>query len=132
LVFQTPRLTRAEHAEAWYGVIKPPSDAVLEKLGLARDKAELIIVDHCPLRAIREVLENGEDVYLGDIGCTRLRDGKLLAPPGVEVDDELAAHCARENAQREPGDPDIVWTIGCRIFNALAHSILIQRSFRLS
>jgi hypothetical protein len=78
----------------------------------------LITVDYCPVRAIREVLANGEDVYLGDIGYTRLRHGKLLAPPGTEVDVELAARCARENAQREPGDSNIVWTVGCRIFNA--------------
>jgi hypothetical protein len=82
----------------------------------------LITVDYCPVRVIREVLENGEDVYLGDIGINRLGDGKLLAPPGAEVDNELVARYAGENAQREPGDPDIVWTIGGESSSVIVNS----------
>ncbi|KAF9469678.1 hypothetical protein BDZ94DRAFT_1151485 [Collybia nuda] len=101
-----------EHAEAWYAVITPPIAAVLAALDAAKDKADLITVDICPVRAIREILDNGEDVYLGDIGFTRLQDGKLLAPPDVEVDKELASRYASENAERMVGDPKIIWTVG--------------------
>lgn len=78
----------------------------------AKDKTDLVTIDHCPVRAIREVLDNEEDVYLGDIGFDRLGDGKILAPPGVEVNDELASRYATENAERVAGDLDIVWTVG--------------------
>lgn len=116
----------AEHAEAWYNKIKPSSDAVLAELEAAKDKTELITVDLCPLRAIREVLDNGEDVYLGDIGFTRLGDGKLLGPPGVEVSTELAPRYAAENAERVVGDRDIVWTIGCAFIGYTIFSVLNQ------
>lgn len=72
----------------------------------------MTIVDCCPVQAIREVLDNGEDVYIGDISFKRLGDGKLLGPPDIEIDDELALRYAAENAERAIGDPDIVWTVG--------------------
>lgn len=117
----------AEHAEVWYNVVKPPSDAVLAELETAKDKTELITVGHCPVQAIREVLDNGQDVYLGDINFTRLRDGKLLGPSGVEVNAEQAPRYAAENAGRAIGDPDIVWTVGGVFFGLMISSVLIQK-----
>lgn len=109
-------VNHAEHAEAWNNIIRPRSDAVLAELEAARDQKELIIVRTSPVQSIREVLDNGEDVYLGDISFIRLADGKLLGTPGVEVTTEDAPRYAAENAERAVGDPDIIWSVGGKPF----------------
>ncbi|KAF8079030.1 hypothetical protein FPV67DRAFT_1467259 [Lyophyllum atratum] len=101
-----------EHAEAWYARVKATSDRALAELEAARESPNLILVGECPLRTIREVREDGEDVYLGDIGLMRAFDGKLLAPAGAPVDDEQKAKYVEANAALSLGDPKIIWTVG--------------------
>ncbi|KAF9469679.1 hypothetical protein BDZ94DRAFT_1243001 [Collybia nuda] len=82
-----------EHGEAWYAIIKQPIDAVLAELDAAKVINALVTVNKCPVRTIRKALDNGEDIYLGEIGFDRPEDGKLLAPLDVEVDKKLASGC---------------------------------------
>jgi len=102
-----------EHAKTWFAFAQRYSKTVLSKLDAARAAPELIIVNACPVRAIREVKENGEEIYLGDIGIDRCMDGKLLAlSAGAQADDEQAARYKEENCGRRAGDPDIIWYFG--------------------
>ncbi|RDB29408.1 hypothetical protein Hypma_015951 [Hypsizygus marmoreus] len=101
-----------EHAEAWYKVISTPSEETLAAIEAARDMPDLITVRHCPVRVIREVKEDGEDVFLGDIGLLRFDEGRLLAPDGLQADDEQKAKYVNANIERPVGDPEIVWSIG--------------------
>ncbi|KAG6903631.1 hypothetical protein DXG01_016133 [Tephrocybe rancida] len=105
-----PYLT--EHAEAWYEKIKAQSDDALATLEAARDSTEPILVDICPVRVIRELKEDGTDVYVGDIGILRVGDGKLLAPPSEAADKEKKAKYLEGNNALLLGDPNIAWTIG--------------------
>lgn len=58
-------------------------------------------VNGCPVRSIREVQEDGSDVFIGDIGIMReFPDSPWIF--GKEPD----------NGTKEVGDPTILWTIG--------------------
>lgn len=109
----------AEHAEIWSAFVQASSKAVLNKLEAAKDDQDLIVVDGCPVRAVREVMANGEEVYLGDIGIQRCTDGKLLAiSAGVQANDKNITQYEEENTRRSVGDPEIIWVFGGTLWNA--------------
>ncbi|KAK0505772.1 hypothetical protein EDD18DRAFT_5226 [Armillaria luteobubalina] len=99
-----------EHADYWLSHVKSLSDKMLEELDSARDEASLRIVDDCPVRYIREVKEDGTDVFIGDVAIIRctMMDLTTSSEIGREGMDRLLA----ENISRPAGDPKIVWTIG--------------------
>jgi hypothetical protein len=102
-----------EHAKAWFAFVQARSNAILGQLEAAKDAQDLITVDECPVRAIREVMENGEEVYLGDISMQRCIDGKLLAVlAGVQAEEDEIARYSEENSRRSIGDPEIIWDFG--------------------
>ncbi|GLB35769.1 putative acetyltransferase (GNAT) domain containing protein [Lyophyllum shimeji] len=100
----------ADHAEAWYARVKATSDGALKDLEAAQESSDLILVGDCPVRAIREMKEDGTDIFIGDIGIMRSAGGKLMAP--ADADDDQKAKHAEENAARKLGDPKIAWTVG--------------------
>lgn len=58
-------------------------------------------IDGCPVRVIRQVgEEDGTEVYVGDIGISRLDPGK-----GFMTEEA-------ENLTKEVGDPTLWWTVG--------------------
>ena len=67
-----------------------------------KDDGTLKIVGEFPIRAIREVLEDGSDIYIGDIGISRC---------GCGVDWENASERKKTNDSLELGDPHILWSI---------------------
>jgi len=73
-----------DHAKYFINLIKPLSDQVLRDLEDARDEPTPIIVGHCPVRYIREVKEDGTDMFLGDLGIVRCLHGELMGPDGVD------------------------------------------------
>jgi hypothetical protein len=70
-------------------------------------------VRYCPVNAIREVKNDGEDVYLGDISLRRCTDVRLLAAIAENHTDKEQKRDAERNTCRIVGDPEIIWTIGC-------------------
>ncbi|KAG6811572.1 hypothetical protein H0H92_006821 [Tricholoma furcatifolium] len=102
----------ASHAEEWYEKIKDMSDASLSALEAARDASEPILVEHSPVRAIREVNEDGSDTYLGDIGLIRTKEGKFLVSPNEYENEEKKTQCLADNNALPLGDPNIVWSFG--------------------
>jgi hypothetical protein len=108
-----------EHAEARFASTRARSEAVLRGLEEAEVTPDLIVVNECPVRAIREVMENGEDVYLGDIAIDRWTDGRVLTvSAGVQAEEEEMARYAERNIRRMVGDPKIVWHLGGMSQNA--------------
>jgi RimJ/RimL family protein N-acetyltransferase len=99
-----------EHAEKWICSVKDNSDSVLHELF----KAEIDdphgrpkIVEGCPVNILREVREDGSEVYLGDISIKRYN--------WVEVaDQDQKSRLLEENTRRSVGDPDIIWGFGGR------------------
>lgn len=97
-----------EHADDWLKKIKAETDATIEQLQRANEEhpdGPPILVSHHPVRSIREVREDGSELFLGDITLIRERW------PDFE-DEEAKAALAKPNAERELGDPEIVWCIG--------------------
>ena len=99
---------RDEHAEEWLVHIVKKSEDILAEL---REEARLNpdgplkLVGGCPVRHIREVLPDGTDIYLGDIGINRAQMEEVLDP-----DERKKAVEANNN--KAVGDPSIVWTFG--------------------
>ncbi|KAJ7919310.1 acyl-CoA N-acyltransferase [Mycena leptocephala] len=91
-----------EDADWWLNEVKPLSDKLLAELEDARNDATLKIVDGCPVRIIREVQEDGTEIFLGDIGID-------LAGQPWEL--EGTGKLSQEMPRRDPSDPDI-WTLG--------------------
>lgn len=94
----------SEQATRWLERVKTNSDSILRNLANATD-SELKLVDGCPVRHIREVKEDGTEVYIGDIGIERASWREITNK--IERKQLL-----EENAARKPGDPEIVWQIG--------------------
>ncbi|KAH8119298.1 GNAT domain-containing protein [Phellopilus nigrolimitatus] len=103
-----------EHAESWITSVKKESDVVLKALEDVAEKerqiehgaAGLVVVNGCPVRALREVQDDGTDIFLGDIGISRCVRFHYLRNEGEE------AALVTRNAALATGDPEIIWTIG--------------------
>jgi RimJ/RimL family protein N-acetyltransferase len=94
-----------EHAESWLSEAKSRTDDVLAKLEESRNETILRVTEHCPVRSIREVADDGSDVYLGDVGFERCR--------WLEIQDtEERKRKVDENQAKVLGEPTIVWSIG--------------------
>lgn len=75
-----------------------------------RDDSKLKVAAEFPVRAIREVQEDGTDLYIGDIGISRCGYGELMDLN--RVDWENASERKKVNDSLELGDPRILWAIG--------------------
>ncbi|KAJ6601265.1 acyl-CoA N-acyltransferase [Mycena vulgaris] len=91
-----------EHAEWWMNQIKPASDKLLAELEAARDDETLKIVDDCPVRHLREVRDDGTEIFLGDIGFHLSKFPWELEGTGRLI---------QRTPRRDPSDPDI-WSLG--------------------
>ncbi|KAF8899124.1 hypothetical protein BD779DRAFT_1607686 [Infundibulicybe gibba] len=99
-----------EHAQSWLTSSKRLTDAVLSDLESAKDSNELKIVGDCPVTTIREVKEDGEDIFLGNISFQRCPYGEFMG--SMEVNVENKDKHVEVNSRREPGDPAIIWSLG--------------------
>ncbi|KAF8889271.1 GNAT domain-containing protein [Infundibulicybe gibba] len=90
-----------ERAETWVRGVKSKCEHALRELQAAGDAA---IVDGCPVRHIREVGDDGSEVFIGDIG--------IIRASWTEVESSERLALIRENASREKGDPAVIWQVG--------------------
>ncbi|KDQ63162.1 hypothetical protein JAAARDRAFT_29166 [Jaapia argillacea MUCL 33604] len=91
------------HAEVWVGRVKEASDNILRELEEGfqnRGGTALPFVGGCPVHSLREVKEDGEEVFIGDCSIVR---GRHL---------EIGEEAAKVNAEKQVGDPEIIWAIG--------------------
>ncbi|KAF7347356.1 N-acetyltransferase domain-containing protein [Mycena venus] len=91
-----------EHAEWWLNQVIPETDKLLAELEDARNDPTLKIVNGCPARVIREVKEDGTDIFLGEINLG-------LSHHWWEL--EGSGKASQETPRRDPNDPDI-WMVG--------------------
>ena len=104
-----------EHAEEWLRKVKNGTDAVMEVLQRATEEdpaARPVLVSEPPVRTIREVREDGSELFLGDVALLRERW------PDMSDGDEKDA-LKQPNADKELGDPEIVWCIGGALHSSL-------------
>jgi len=97
-----------EHADSWIQLVMQHSDAILEYLRKSEGEfpnGPLQYVDASPVRHLREVKEDGTDIFIGDI---QFRRG-----PFEEVLDEAErSRMQKENARKPAGDPTIQYAVG--------------------
>ncbi|TBU34788.1 acyl-CoA N-acyltransferase [Dichomitus squalens] len=97
-----------EHADQWLTKIKNGTDAAFEVLKRANEEKPdepPVLLEEPPVRTIREIREDGSELFLGDILFVRERY------PDID-DKEVKKTLAQPNADRTLGDPEIVWCIG--------------------
>lgn len=83
---------------------------MLAQLDGAKDSDAALMVKSCPVRALREVQEDGTDVFLGDIDIGPCIYGELM---GGDVNWEEKERREKDNSSRKAGDVDAVWSVGC-------------------
>lgn len=71
-----------------------------------------IIVGHCPVRSLREVKDDGTDIFIGDLGVIRCTHGELMGSGGVDWANKKALE--ERNNSIAVGDPSIIWSMGGR------------------
>ncbi|KAJ6543559.1 GNAT domain-containing protein [Mycena vulgaris] len=91
----------AARAEPWLTKVKAETDVVVQELHSTPGGP----FTGCPVRHIREVREDGTDVFIGDVGLARSRWSEVL-------DADERARLVAENNARAAGDPAIVWHVG--------------------
>jgi RimJ/RimL family protein N-acetyltransferase len=95
-----------EHAEEWNTNELARSLELLNALGRGEK-----YVDGCPVRAIREVQEDGSQILIGDIQVGR----EANEAPWLTEDE-------KNNDSKPAGDPTIVWSLGCEFIASLRDS----------
>ncbi|KAF9446119.1 acyl-CoA N-acyltransferase [Macrolepiota fuliginosa MF-IS2] len=98
----TPYPYTLEHAQNWLNRITPECELGLKELREALENNEPIALTHSPVRCLRELQEDGSDIFLGDIGLIRCPDIPL----------ENSKHDNATNRALPVGHPEIIWTIG--------------------
>ncbi|KAF9011074.1 acyl-CoA N-acyltransferase [Cyathus striatus] len=99
-----------EHGEEWLKIIIPRCDAALQTLKDAKPESNLLLVEHCPVRYLREVQEDGTDIFIGDVDISRCDSGELMGTYTINWDEK--ERCEGENSNRPLGDPAITWSVG--------------------
>jgi hypothetical protein len=78
------------------------------------------LIDHCLLEAIRDISPEGGEKLIGAITISRCPLSKVFQiNAGCPDDDERGANLVKKNNEREAGDPEIIYTIGCQSFQLL-------------
>jgi len=90
-----------DHARSWLAMISRESDDLFAQL----QDNPYQLVGGCPVRILREVLDNGEDIFLGDIRV----DGCIYS---WVLDAEERNRLTEENIRKRPGDPSKDWEFG--------------------
>ena len=102
-----------DHAKTFLDKILAASTDVLKQLEDAKDEQELITVGRCPVQALRELKEDGSEIFLGDISLVRCMHGELMGAAGPDdVDWDNKTNNEESNNQIPNGDPKIVWSFG--------------------
>ncbi|KAF8808011.1 acyl-CoA N-acyltransferase [Phlegmacium glaucopus] len=90
--------------------IVPAATKFFEEMEDFKNDTTLKVVDECPVRAIREVQDDGTEIYIGDIGISRCKHGELIGLNGVDW--ENGSKHKEVNDALEVGDPRILWALG--------------------
>lgn len=94
-----------EHADEWIEHTSRQADALLQELRDLQDKADgPYLVSGCPFKIIREVKDDGTDVFLGDVSIGR-NDYEYKSFAERET-------LVQERTEKRPGDPGICWCFG--------------------
>lgn len=100
----------SDHGNEFIGFKKTFAEETLKGLEDAKDDPTLKIVKECPVSCLREVKEDGSDVFIGSLAITTCVYGELMGPDGVDWENKKKQE--DENNSLKAGDPRIVWCFG--------------------
>ena len=78
-----------------------------------------------PVSVIREVQEDGSEVFIGNLDFSRFAWMSLVINQGVET--EETERIQKENDERQAGDPDLAWNLGCMYFSSILFSFVLAQ-----
>jgi len=113
LYVETKGLSVAEvsdHGNEFIGFKRNIVEETLKELEDAKDDPILKIVKECPVSYLREVKEDGSDVFIGSLAVTTCLYGELMGPDGVDWENKKKLE--DENNSLKAGDARIVWSFG--------------------
>lgn len=99
-----------DHGNEFIGLTRSHVEETLKELEEAKDNPTLRMVKECPVSFLREVKEDGTDVFIGSLTITTCVHGELMGPDGVDWENKKKRE--DENNSLKAGDPRIVWCFG--------------------
>ena len=84
----------------------------MKELDDAKDDPTLKFVKECPVSYLREVKEDGSDVFIGSLALTTCLYGELMGPDGLDWENKKKLE--DENNKLKAGDARIVWSFGSK------------------
>jgi hypothetical protein len=101
----------SDHGNEFIGLKRNLVEETLKELKEdAKDDPTLKIVKECPVSFLREVKEDGSDVFIGSLDITTCIYGELMGPDGVDWENKKKLE--DENNSLKAGDARIVWCFG--------------------
>ena len=100
----------SDHAKEFIGLTRSQAEETLKELEDAKDNPTLKMVKRCPVSYLREVKEDGTDIFIGSLSITTSINGELIGPDGVDWENKKKRE--EENNSLEAGDPRIIWCFG--------------------
>ena len=85
------------------------AEETLKELEDARDDPTLKIVKECPVSYLREVKEDGTDVFIGSLAIMTSVYGQLLGPDGVDWENKRKREDEDNSLKAGASDARIVW-----------------------
>ena len=85
-------------------------EETLKELEDEKDNPTLKMVKRCPVSFLREVKEDGTEVFIGSLAIHTNVHGELMNPDGVDWENKKKWE--EENNKLEAGDPRIIWCFG--------------------
>jgi len=99
-----------EHGNEFIGFIRGQVEETLKELEDEKDNSTLKTVKRCPVSFLREVKEDGTEVFIGSLAIATAMHGELMGPDGVDWENKKKRE--EENDKLEAGDPRIIWRFG--------------------
>ena len=117
----------SDHGNEFIGMKKNIAEQTLKELEDAKDDPTLKIVKECPVSYLREVKEDGSDIFIGSLNISTCLYGELMGPDGVDW--EIKKKLEDENNSLKAGDARIIWCFGgkpCQCLNWIKQLISID------
>ena len=108
-----PSAELSDHGNEFIGLKKKLAEEIIKELEDAKDDPTLKTVKECPVSYLREVKEDGSDVFIGSLAITRCVYGEVMGPNGVDWENKKKRE--DENNSLKTGDPRIVWCFGGKL-----------------
>jgi hypothetical protein len=100
----------SDHGNEFIGLKRNIAEEILKELEDAKDDPTPKIVKECPFSYLREVKDDGSEVFIGSLEINACKFGEVMGPDGVDWENKKKRE--DENNSLKAGDARIVWCFG--------------------